>query len=264
MRIGISSRGLLGFVSVFILSLPLQAREVQHENFEFDLTGGTGAPCPTPDQYSAERPEPAGVATRVGGSRYFEDIFEIRDTEQTFTADVWLVLRWRDARLADASRGTPGVNANFRSTRFRSPKVQFENLREVEQHYDEIALVDAEGYILFFRRMLLTVFSPLDLRDFPFDRQVLELAVDSIWGNDEVVFEVLREFEGQKQESSVTSWLLGAPKAGVEDVCDEITKTSHASFICQIEAKREPGFFTRKLIIPLTLIVFMARAIFLD
>ena len=244
-----------------VLSMSIHGQE-SAKDFQFDLKGGTSAPCPSPDLYSAERPDLPGVPTRVGVGLFFEDIFALRDTEQTFTADVWLALRWQDPRLADPSRGDAWAKCEPPPNTVWMPKFRIKNLREVKQEEDDIVLIDAEGYILLFRSMHVTVFTPLDLREFPFDSQVLSLSVASLLGSDEVVFEVLESLVGQQQEASVTSWTLSAPQARIENRYGKVSRINRTDFTCDIEARREPGFFTRKLIIPLTLIVFMAWAIF--
>ncbi len=99
------------------------------------------------------------------------------------------------------------------------------------------------------------------MRDFPFDRQVLSVTADSILTTNEVKLEVLDEFctlEGQ----SVTSWTLGVPRSSVNEEYARVRGADFSSFTSQIEAVREPGYYRRKLMIPVTLIVFMAWAIF--
>jgi hypothetical protein len=246
---------------MYIPAAPLYGQELEHKDFKFNLKGGTSAPCPSPELFSLGRPDPPGVPTRVGIGLYFDDILALRDTEQTFTADVWLVLRWQDPRLADPSRGDAWAKCEFPIDNVWNPKFTIRNLREVKKE-DDIVLIDAEGYFLLFRRMSVTVFSTLDLREFPFDRQVLTLTVSSLLGSDEVVFEVLEGLVGQARKASVTSWTLGAPRARIESQYAKVSQVRRTDFVCHIEATREPGFYTRKLIIPLTLIVFMAWAIF--
>jgi hypothetical protein len=36
---------------------------------------------------------------------FFHDISQLNDVDQTITADVYILLRWRDPRLADERRG---------------------------------------------------------------------------------------------------------------------------------------------------------------
>jgi hypothetical protein len=131
----------------------------------------------------------------------------------------------------------------------------------VKSNYEDITLIDAEGYVNHFSRKLITVYSPLDLRDFPFDRQVLILTVDSVLTTNELTLEVLEEFSGLRQQSA-TSWSLGEPRASVAEEFAPMRGADYSSYSSQVEATREPGYYRRKLMIPVTLIVFMAWAIF--
>ena len=256
-----SLRGLLGFLLIFASVIPLMAQSTQEKEFDFNLRAGTSATCPSLEQYSRERPDPPGVATQVGMGVVFADILEIRDTEQTFLADVWVALRWKDSRLADPSRGEAYADCQLPDENAWIPRLQFRNLRDVKSNYEDITLIDAEGYVNHFSRKLITVYSPLDLRDFPFDRQVLILTVDSVLTTNELTLEVLEEFSGLRQQSA-TSWSLGEPRASIAEEFAPMRGADYSSYSSQVEATREPGYYRRKLMIPVTLIVFMAWAIF--
>src|SRR5688500_16292800 len=74
------------------------------------LTGVAGAHAVAVGAGSGEsaatRPDPEGRATRVSVGIYVVDVAEIDDTRRTFTADVYVLLHWKDGRLAspEASR----------------------------------------------------------------------------------------------------------------------------------------------------------------
>jgi hypothetical protein len=134
-------------------------------------------------------------------------------------------------------------------------------MRDVKSDYSDITLIDAQGFVYYFSRKLITFYSPLDLRDFPFDRQVLTVTADSILTTNELELEVLQEFS-ELQRQSVPSWTLGVPKSSIKEEFGRVRGANFSSFTSQIEAERRPGYYRRKLIIPITLIVFMAWAIF--
>jgi hypothetical protein len=191
----------------------------------------------------------------------YADVLEIEDTEQTFVADVWIALRWKDSRLADPSRGDAYGDCHLPPEEVWTPRLQFRNMRDVRSDYRDITLIDAQGVIYLFSRKLITFYSPLDLRDFPFDRQVLTVTADSILTVNEIELEVLDDFSAL-QAQSVPSWTLGVPKASITEEFARVRGANFSSFTSQIEAERRPGYYRRKLIIPITLIVFMAWAIF--
>src|SRR5262245_65474523 len=65
---------------------------------------GTGS-CPAPDRFFLARPDPPGTPTIVGLAVLFQDVSALNDVDQTITADVYLIQRWLDPRLADPGRG---------------------------------------------------------------------------------------------------------------------------------------------------------------
>lgn len=253
--------GLTGFLLAFVSFLPLLGQSLPEEEFRLDLSAGTSAPCPLPEQYSRERPDPPGVATRVGMGVLISDVLDIKDTEQTFLADIWIALRWKDPRLADPARGEAYADCKLPGENAWIPRLQFRNLRDMKANYEDITLIDAEGYVNHFSRQLITLYSPLDLREFPFDQQVLAVSVASVLTTNEVTLEVIEQFSGLR-EQSVTSWTLGKPSASVSEEFAPLRGGDFSIYTSRIEATREPGYYRRKLLIPVSLIVFMAWAIF--
>src|SRR5262245_31368229 len=55
-----------------------------------------------PGTAPATRPDPEGQPTRVSLGVFVVDISGIDDARQTFKADIYVMLRWKDARLASA------------------------------------------------------------------------------------------------------------------------------------------------------------------
>jgi hypothetical protein len=249
-------------IFLFPCGTGLFAQPAQPQVPEFSLEGGTTAPCPTPDQYSLVRPDPPGVVTRVEVGVVFNDVFEIKDVEQLFTADVYIALRWRDARLADPSRGTAVASCKLPEDQVWMPALDPRNVREVERNFRDITLIDAEGTITHVQRVQISTVTPLDLSDFPFDHQTLTIAVDSFLGVQEVELAVWEDILGRVGEFSVAGWNLGEPRAEVVQRYGQVRRINYSSLLVQIPAEREMGFYVRKLIIPLALIVFMAWAIF--
>jgi hypothetical protein len=249
-------------LAVFLVAQVLLASSFllgQPGELERSLQGGISADCPSPAQYSSQRPDPAGTPTPVSIAVYFVDILEIKDSEQTFTVDAWLILRWRDTRLADSSRGTAQAFCEANSSQLWIPRTQFRNLRSFDSTSPDFMLIDSAGTLTVFRRGLVTLFSPLDLRDFPFDTQRLTLAVESLYRTDEVEFHPLNDLVGVR-DASLTGWLLRPPVASVE--IEQGIVQRRPVFNTFIEARREPRFFVRKLLVPVALIVFMAYAVF--
>ena len=250
-----------GFAALSGITLTLTAG-VQGTD-AFHLKGGISAPCPLPEQYSEERPDPPGVVTEVGVGIYFLDLFDINEVDQTFRGDVLVAMQWTDSRLADPTRGEARAFCTVPSEQFWKPTLEFMGVRAVEEHHMDMTFIDAKGTVTHVRRQLLTFSSPMDLVQFPFDRQLLSIELRSIIAStEEVQLKVLEELSGVVESTTVSGWELSVPEAEARNGFAELRQTEYSSYFWQIECKRQCGFWLRKLIIPLALIVFMSWAIF--
>ena len=94
------------------------------------------------------RPDPDGVPTKVYVGIYIQDVMEINDVGQTFEADFWAVVRWRDPRLAvEDSSGSPPIRT-FTEEEIWWPYMYILNGRDLDKHYKSVFRVDAEGNII--------------------------------------------------------------------------------------------------------------------
>lgn len=244
------------FFKFFLVAQVLFAQPV---DLQQSLEGGLSARCPSSELLSSQRPDPTGKATPVWVAVSYVDILDIRDSDQTFKVDAWLMLSWKDPRLADPSRGDAQALCELDPDQFWTPRIQIRDLREFETKYRDVTLVDAEGRVTFFRRGLITVFSRFDLRDFPFDQQTLTLSIESLLGIEDVEFRVLNELVDVR-DATVASWRFEEPVGTVS--VEQAKLVERSVFSMKVAAQREPNFFSRKLIVPVALIVFMAYAIF--
>ena len=228
-----------------------------------NLQGGSSALCPGPDQLSLERPLSSEGATRVSVGVFVVDLVALDDVNQSFTADLTLILQWLDPRLADPARGASLSICTLATAQVWRPVVQFEGVRRFEKHYEDVTGIDAGGTVTHAQRMTLDIAVPLDLRDFPFDRHMLAIEVRPVFsGVDEVALAVLPELTGVDEGVSLTGWTLGSPTATIETRHAPRIQVDQALFRVQIEAAREAGFYVWKTIVPLTLIIFMSWAVF--
>jgi len=122
----------------------LEAQDVR-QYLESPINPRSGIPCPSPDQYSSLRPDPASMPTVVGLTVVFQDISRHNDVEQTMTADVYIIARWRDPRLADPERGDGAADFSPPGKGLWTPAVEPENLRSRRSSYGQRLLVDASG-----------------------------------------------------------------------------------------------------------------------
>jgi len=233
------------------------------ENLQLRLEAGTSAPCPAPESFSISRPDPPGTPTRVGVGMVFLQLLKINDVEESFEADVFYIRYWRDQRLADPARGESHALCSPPAHDFWTPELDFRNVREATEKGNPSALIDAEGNVMLIGRRYLVFSNPMDLSEFPFDRQKLQINVESIFANvGEVQLYPLKNYLQKVGELPVNGWVLDEPNAKVSTEHGRLRGMDYSTMEISLPATRETGFFLLKLIIPLALIVCMSWTIF--
>ena len=121
---------------------------------------------PSPLPPSPARPEAAAGPTRVEYAVLIGDVTRIDSVAQTFTANVVLVLRWRDPRLKH-----DGADVNqFALDDIWHPRLLIANeAGETTRSLPEVVDVTPDGTAIYRQRFIGGFTQALDLRAFPFD-----------------------------------------------------------------------------------------------
>ena len=115
-----------------------------------------------------ERPNADAGPTQVSVGIWVVDINSIDSAQQSFVADVAVVLRWKDSRLAHTSGGV----VHYGLEQIWHPRVVIVNetnsvIRRLPETFD----VEADGTVLYRQRYVGSFTQPLRLQSFPFDKQ---------------------------------------------------------------------------------------------
>ncbi len=209
-----------------------------------------------------ERPDSEGVATRVSIGFFLIDVAEIDDVAQTFKADVVATLSWMDPRLALPPDVVNRADRVFALGQIWDPALTLVNRRSAHILAPDLARVTADGGVTFEARRFAELASPLDLRDFPFDVQVLRMDIASTrYGPDEVELVVDDTRSGRLGDFSIAGWRIELGEITVSQI--DLQQGERLVRVVQhLNAEREGGFFVMKVIVPLGLIVFMAATVF--
>ena len=105
------------------------------------------------------RPDPDGVATRVGIGLYVINVSKINDIEQVFTIDFAVRMTWRDSRLVDKA----GVYA---LSEVWHPGIVILNQHGINKLLDDVVRVDAAGNVRYGQRLWGDLALKLAVRDF--------------------------------------------------------------------------------------------------
>jgi hypothetical protein len=133
-----------------------------------------------------ERPGSGNGPTQVSVGIWIVDINNIDSAQQNFTADIAIVLRWKDARLAHTGTGA----VHYALDQIWTPRVSIANeTNSVVRKLPESAEVEPDGTVLYRQRYVGSFTQALRLQSFPFDRQSFRIQFVAIrYRPNEVVF----------------------------------------------------------------------------
>jgi hypothetical protein len=223
----------------------------------------SGVPCPAAAAYSLERPGAGAGPTVVALGLYFQDVASLSDVDQTLDTDVYVIVRWRDPRLADPRRGDAAAECAVPEGQLWVPAVEPENMRGRQAFYRDRFLVDGRGVVTLGRRLWVKLSYPLDFRDFPLDRHRWKVTLWPVLARaDEVVFHPLQRATGMSERLSIQGWRVGGPlvQAGMGSRAGRAG--THARLDVELTLERSWGYHAWKLGVPLTLIVLMAYGVY--
>lgn len=207
------------------------------------------------------RPDPEGIATPVSVSIYVIDIEYIDNLRQNFTADFMVVTRWKDERLK-------GENKTMKLDDLWWPNTAVLNGRDLSSLMPKRAQISEDGSILYRQRYYGKMACRLDLKNFPFDEQILPFSVITLGNSPEQIeLSFLHDFSGSIEKFSNADWDIGTGSGFVDVFKAYSSNKSHKEFSLPIthfsfNAKRHVFYYIWKVIIPLMVIVMMSWAAF--
>ena len=219
------------------------------------------ADTPKEPKPELERPTVWGEPTEVRVAIYMIDVDEVDSAEQSFAASVYYEAHWDIPFLRHKGPGS----LNRRLTEVWTPRLAIVNQQMAWAAFPGSVEIQPNGEVAYRQKVWGRFSQPLDLRDFPLDRQVLTVHLVAAGHLENVVKMLHLVKEGGRgsgiasafslPDFDVVSWKAGpAPYSPYEG------KTGVAGFKMEIEVRRRFGYYVMKVIIPLCLIVIMSWA----
>jgi len=186
------------------------------------------------------------------------DIVEIDNQAQTFSADIYLQVQWRDPRLAIRDGDSEG-SRTFAASEIWTPGLTVINDRGMNLLFPEVASVDPDGNVMLRQRLAGPLAVDLDLYDFPFDTQRLPIEIVSYRHTpDEVVFSESSELVMRRDDLDGDGWSYVPlePEFSVYRLSN--SGPGRSKLTLAVMATRESGYYVLTLALPMTLIMFLA------
>ncbi len=215
--------------------------------------------CVVPKDIQMIRPDPDGVRTKVSVGMYVIDLKGINAVSQTFAIDTFFTAQWHDPRLSAKALEKSLAGCRLSLSDIWHPDLSILNIQNIMHIKKELVRLDKNGNVRYGQRVRADLSSPLNLRDFPFDSQMLPIKIVSLlYGPKEIEFSVNESTTGRRKDLTITGWTikLEEPRITKEYIAPQNRNLSRIDF--WIQAQRDMGFFTWKMVVPIGLIVFMS------
>lgn len=188
------------------------------------------------------------------------DVYSIHEASEMFEGDFVYSLKWRDPRLVtELGLGDSQVALSD----VWSPVVAIMNQKAVREYLPRVIYISDDGTAIYRQRIQGQFSCKLDLRRFPFDIQTLPLSMVVVGHGDKEIVLVPETVMAQSlPEISPAGWELET--ARTEVTSEPIPSRGHSLSRVnhRLMAQRLPGYYWMKIFLPLTLIIFMAWAVF--
>ena len=230
-------------------------------------------PCAVPGMRTDERPPAGGEATQpVGGeatpgaegeatkvtiAMQLLDLDEIDDIKQRLTGDFEVFVNWTDSRLAKLAGCQVPLNEIW------SPNITFLNSGQLRAERPQEVDITEGGQVQYIQRYQGTLSTYHNLQRFPFDEQIFRISLlSSEYGEKDVLLVANDKLTGVWDRLNISDWQIGGVKPAISRLYSKFEDTTYSLYDFEISADRITAFYVWKVIVPLSLIVFMSWTVF--
>lgn len=206
------------------------------------------------------RPMAEAGPTEVKVQMVMINLEDIQEATQSFTANFAYGVRWQDPRLEHPGPGGKTVPLSS----IWHPGIQLLNQQSVSKTLPDEVLISPDGEVQLLQRVWGNLSQPLELDEFPFDKQEVRINLVSTWPETTGV----RLVQDDQFPSFLAEALL-VPDWSVENWRAVPTEFVLArpdnpipGFQMTLDLKRNYRFYMMNLVLPLVMIVSMSWIVF--
>jgi len=214
-----------------------------------------------------DRPNANSGPTEISVGMWVVDISSIDSAQQTFTAEIAVVLRWKDPRLAHTGNGV----VRYPLEQIWHPRVGIVNeTNSVSRKMPDSVEVEPDGTVTYRQRYVGAFTQPLRLQSFPFDRQTFRVQLVAVrYQSNEVMFvpdqvwiqDGLKGAGGISPSVTLPDWTI--EKWELKPLVYALApRHQYSSYAFDFTASRNVQHYILKVILPLILIVIMSWSVF--
>lgn len=200
---------------------------------------------------------------------YIEEIPTINEIDNTFTVEGLMDLVWCDPRLKYEDQGQGAYelfleeDAQEKLNTIWWPDITFANEVSPREIANEELVIHENGTVEYREKFTVVLEARYDLYKFPFDKQTLEVEIESFaWDERFLQLHIEEQFVGFSNEFEIPEWRTDKVSTRVEDVMEVGDRNPFSEFLMTINVTRQFGFYIWKVLFPLIILVVMCFAVF--
>ena len=207
------------------------------------------------------------VDVKVG--LYLQDLRDINESHESYRAIGYFYIEWNDPRLVYDENESGFSKKSY--GQFSSDEVLKEiwwpalittNALENQDTKKTRVSIYPDGKVTLQRVFDTTLFSPLDLRQFPFDKQNLVFEIQSYFN--ESIVKLIKDpaHTAWNPKLEIPGWVINGLEESEETKTYAWSDKEFKSLEFVFNIKRDAWFFIWRLVLPLVLMVIMTWSIF--
>lgn len=194
----------------------------------------------------------------------------ISEADHSFTLEAFVELIWCDPRLAfDAAEAGEVRKVFLEEVAQRKieeiwwPDLYFVNSSGPPTTERHELIIFSDGTVVHEERLQVSLKSKLDLTQFPFDRQKLEIEIESFaWPAHDLVLHLDSEKTGMADVFNTPPWRVINYSAEIRSKREIRDRDAFSEFVMVVETARIAMPFVYRLMIPLVLVVMASWSVF--
>jgi hypothetical protein len=253
----------------YLLEIGSCCEESSYSEGDYRVLLGVNAPDVLSGQANIEGREIARPSLDVGIGLELEQIIEVNQQSEFFTAVANLHMEWIDPTLAfnpedchcDFKIYSEEKFQDFLSTtNSKWPDFTFKNQQGNRWTQNRNVILFHDGRAIYSERFTTDFQVDFDFRQFPFDTQEFLIRIDSIFPEEFFLYSNLEHISSVSSNTGEDEFIL-------EDLSVDITKTATSngivsSYIFSFEAPRHLSYYIFRIFVPILLIVLISWVTF--
>ena len=205
----------------------------------------------------------SNLPIKISVGLHISNLADINQTSETFDSAGYLMYSWRDARLAYTPQQSE-TSRSFSLEQIWHPTIEMVNFKS-STNSDTLVDILPDGTVQAQERFARTLSSGLALQKFPFDRQSLQVVLESLKYDDrtvELVVDSAKVSIGKDSFVSLSEWQIGKISGTHSKSFFPPEQQNYSRITIGINVKRNYGFYLLKVMMPLLLITIASWSVF--